>query len=432
MNLSSNSAVLEFDSTSELNSNTPAYNGPVCSQCSAPDEGYAICRVCGYYPKLGSYVEVDYEMEGLVSSVEEEKPAGFQMPIWANTAIAINLVIIAECILVAVLLPDSSQRMVWSLLHFIGGGMILLSFQFRGTVWAMMDDTSVTFVDCLVWPPRAWEAVAARLPKSSRHFTGATVGAVAMLMSLLVLRGLPELAPAAVEDDSPKPKPKSIVAQVLRMARPKAGKPGESMEEALSSFVEEAGAMDAAAGDGTAFADEDENFIPDAEENPTAEVAEDSVADAKKKTNNEAKKKTKPEKNVLSKAAAEMKAALDQTIPEEQLRGKEKILHTARSIVIGYIASDTNPDEISSIVVATASRFNNSRSKFEILGSVSVQGTPQAERLMNELRATECTQPFVESHLPAVWVEPKLRCEIDFNEFGANRQPVNLKLKSLF
>ncbi len=376
MNRSSKAAVLESDSTSELNSNPPAYNGPVCSKCSAPDEGYAICRVCGYYPKLGSYVEVDYEMEGLV---EEEKPAGFQLPSWTNTAIAINLAIIAESVAVSFLLPlDSSSRMAWSLLHLIGGAMTILAFQFRGTVWAIMDDTSVTAVDCIVWPPRAWEAVAVRLPESSRHFIGATVGVMAVLMSLLVLRSVPYSSPFAI-DDEPKLKSKSVVSQVMSQAKPKAGQSKESMEESLKSFAE-----DAATGEETSRANE------------------------------------------------EIKAALDQQVPEEDLQGSEKVVHTARSIVIGYFSSDTNPNEVSSLVLATASRFNNSRSKFEILGSVSVQGTPHAKQLMNRLRGTERAEPFVESHIPAVWVEPKVRCEIDFNEHGANRQPVNLKLKNLF
>ncbi len=388
MNRSSNAATLETGSTRETKSATPAYTGPVCSKCSAPDEGYAICRVCGYYPKLGSYVEVDYEMEGLV---EEEKPAGFQLPSWTNTAIAINLVIIAESVAVSFVLPlDSSSRMAWSLLHLIGGAMTILAFQFRGTVWAIMDDTSVTAVDCIVWPPRAWEAVAVRLPEASRHFIGATVGVIAVLMSLLVLRSVPYSSPFAI-DEEPQPKRKSVVSQVMSQAKPKAGKPKESMEQSLNSFAEDAGAKDAA-GDGTAKSDEEEK----------------------------------------SKAEAEMKAALDQVIPEDELEGREKVVHTARSIIVGYYTSDTNPNEVSSIVVATASRFNNSRSKFEILGSISVQGTPQAEQLMNRLRGTERAEPFVESHISAVWVEPKVRCEIDFNEHGANRQPVNLKLKNLY
>lgn len=390
MNRNSNSATFETGRTSESDSAISTYNGPVCSKCSAPDEGYAICRVCGYYPKLGSYVEVDYKMEGLV---EEEKPAGFQLPTWANTAIAINLVIIAESAAVSFMLPlDSSSRMAWSLLHLIGGAMTILAFQFRGTVWAIMDDTSVTAVDCIVWPPRAWEAVAVRLPESSRHFIGATVGLIAVLMSLLVLRSVPYSSPFAIDEESQPKKPKSVVSQVMSQAKPKAGQPKESMEDSLNSFAEDAGAKDAAAGKGSAKEDE--------------------------------KQKSKEE--------AEMKAALEQVVPEDQLQGPEQVVHTARSIIVGYFSSDSNPNEVSSVVVATASRFNNSRSKFEILGSVSVQGTPQAEQLMNRLRGTERAQPFVESHISAVWVEPKVRCEIDFNEHGANRQPVNLKLKSLF
>ncbi len=371
MKRSTNLAVLDADRT-ESNHSASAYDGPVCSKCSAPDEGYAVCRVCGYYPKLGNYVEIDYEMEGLV---EEEKPAAFQVPSWATAAMVVSLLVIAESVAVAMLLPlDSTERMAWSLLHLIGGAMTVLAFQFRGTVWAIMDDTSVTAIDCVVWPPRAWEAVAVRLPESSRHFVLASVGVIAILMSLLVLRSVPYSSPFAI-DEAPQPKRKSVMAQVMSQTKPKARNPKQSMEEAINDFAGEAGAKD---------------------------------------------------------ATAEMRAGLEETIPEEELQGPEQVVHTARCIVVGYFTSDANSNEVSSIVVATASRFNNSRSKFEILGSVSVSGTPEAALLMNKLRGTERAQPFVESHIPAVWVEPKVRCEIDFNEHGANRQPVNLKLNRLF
>jgi len=370
MKTNGNLALLEADEPHESVSADSSYDGPKCKKCSAPDEGYALCRVCGYYAKLGKYMEIDYEMEGLAAEVE---PPKFQLPVWVNTAIAVNLVVIAESVAAAVFLPlDSIERMAWSLLHLIGGALLILAFQFRGTVQAIMDDTSVTAIDCVVWPPRAWEAIAQRLPQSSRHFILATVGLVAVLMSVLVIRSVPYSSPFAI-DEAPQPKRKSVLAAAMSHAKPKAGQSKMSMKESLNSFAEQAGVN---------------------------EVAGDQA-----------------------------NSALEQQIPEEELQGPEAIVQTARCIVVGYQTSDSNPDQLSRIVVATASRFNNSRSKFEILGSVSVIGTPEATRLLAKLRGSECAQPFVESHLPAVWVEPAVRCEIDFNELGANRQPVNLKLK---
>jgi hypothetical protein len=185
MKATGNSAVMDAEQDSDCQQPELQYTGPVCCKCTAPDEGFAVCRVCGYYAMLGKFVEIDYEMEGLAAPPVSP---GFVLPSWVSTAIVVNVVVVAESVAAAVFLPlDSWERMAWSLLHLIGGAMVVLAFQFRGTVLAIMDDTSVTAVDCIVWPPRAWEALAVRLPQSSRHFVLATVGLMAVLMSLLVI-----------------------------------------------------------------------------------------------------------------------------------------------------------------------------------------------------------------------------------------------------
>jgi hypothetical protein len=319
---------------------------------------------------LGKFVEIDYEMEGLAAP---PVAPGFVLPAWVSTSIVVNIIVLAESVAAAMFLPlDSWERMGWSLLHLIGGAMLVLAFQFRGTVLAIMDDTSVTAIDCIVWPPRAWEALAERLPQSSRHFVWATVGLMGILMSLLVIRSVPYSSPFAI-DEAPAPKRKSVLAQAINQVKPKQANTNVSMQEALNDFAEEAGVKD----------------------------------------------------------VAEMKKELDQLVPEEDLQGKEKVVHTARCIIVGYFTSDSDVNILSRIVVATANRFSSSRSKFEILGTINVQGTPAAAALLQRLRGNERDTPFVESQLSAIWVDPTVRCEINFNELGANRQPVNLKLKQV-
>jgi hypothetical protein len=188
-----------------------------------------------------------------------------------------------------------------------------------------------------------------------------------------VIRSVPYSSPFAI-DEAPPIKRKSVLAQAINQVRPKQAQTNVSMQEALNDFAEEAGV----------------------------------------------------------KYVAEMNAGPDQLVPQEDLQGKETVVHTARCIVIGYFTSDSDVNDLSRIVVATASRFNNSRSKFQILGTINVQGTPEAAALLKRLRGSERATPFVESQLSAIWVDPGVRCEIDFNELGANRQPINLKLKQVF
>jgi len=219
MKANGKSAAMDADLDSHLQQIEAKYTGPVCCKCSAPDEGFAVCRVCGYYAMLGKFVEIDYEMEGLAAPPVSP---GFVLPAWVSTSIVVNIIVLAESVAAALFLPlDSWERMGWSLLHLIGGAMIVLAFQFRGTVLAIMDDTSVTAIDCIVWPPRAWEALAERLPHSSRHFVWATVGLMGILMSLLVIRSVPYSSPFAI-DEAPAPKRKSVFAQAINQVIPNA------------------------------------------------------------------------------------------------------------------------------------------------------------------------------------------------------------------
>jgi hypothetical protein len=350
-----------------------SYSYDRCSRCSAPDEGYTVCRACGYYAKLGEFVELDPEMEGFEDEAEDK--LGFTIPAWFYTLAAVNLLLLIESIVVVMVLPEFTyERLTISLLHLTVGIVLMLASHLRATFWAMMDDTEVTAVDCIAWPPRAWEAVAARLPDSSPQITMLTTGLMALLMSLIVIRSVPY--GALLHSDQPPPKYDSMLQQVVQQAKVPA-KPGNmSMNEAIQSFTEDAALTGATQGESDELLGSDD-----------------------------------------------AQAGLPQP--------SQAPLQTARCIVVGYLPNAANPNAIDSIVVATASRFNNSRSKFEILGTISVAGTDYAAELMQQLQGTQQASPFVDSRLPAVWVKPRVRCEVEYREQGANRQPINLALKDV-
>ncbi len=350
-----------------------AHSQGLCRKCSAPGEGYTVCRSCGYYAMLGEFVELDREMEGFDG--EAEDAGGLAIPTWFYTLAAVNSIVLIESIVVVMVLPAFTyERMAISLLHLIVGIVLVLASHMRATFWAMMDDTDVTAVDCIAWPPRAWEAVAARLPDSSPQFTMVTTGLMAIMMSLIVIRSVPY--GAMMHSGQPPKKYDSLLQQAVQHAKVSAKPSNMSMDDALQSFTEDAA--------------------------PTG--ATNSEAD-----------------EMLSSADAQAGLSQSSTAP----------VQTARCIVVGYLPNAANPNAIDSIVVATASRFNNSRSKFEILGTISVAGTNYAAKLMQQLQGTQQATPFVDSRLPAVWVKPRVRCEVAYREQGANRQPINLALKDV-
>ena len=350
-----------------------------CSKCSAPDEGYTVCRACGYYAKLGGFVELDRAMEGLEDPAAAD--VGFKIPAWFYTLATANLLVLVESIVVVMVLPEFTyERLAISLLHLIVGIVLMIASQLRATFWAMMDDTDVTAIDCMAWPPRAWEAVAARLPDSSPQFTMVTTGLMAVLVSLCIIRSVPY--GAMMHSDQPPPKYDSVLKQMVEHAKVPAKPNNMSMNDGLQSFTEDAALQGV--------------------------VSDDSS-------------------ETLRAAELENGSASGEPSPQSN----QARVQTARCIVVGYLPNAANANAIDAIVVATASRFNNSRSKFEILGTVSVAGTDYAAELMQKLQGTQQATPFVDSRLPAVWVKPRVRCEVDYQEQGANRQPNNLSLKDV-
>ena len=219
-----------------------------CEKCGAPTHGFAVCRACGYYAKLGQYVEIDYEMEGF----EVEKPQEpFRLPTWCFGAIITSIGVLAEALTLSFLLPlDTLERLLCSIMHMVGGILLLIIVQVRATFLAMMDDMEISAMDCVACPPKAWGAVVRRLPESRRLITLLSGSVMAILMSLLVLRAIPY---GWLFYGEPPPKLRSpVVDKVLGQAPA-----GEEMdlEEAIQELAEK----------GSEKADEDEESEEDSE-----------------------------------------------------------------------------------------------------------------------------------------------------------------------
>lgn len=389
-NLSSSAALLDEEplagasgSTAPKSATTAQPAGLACRKCSMPDEGFAVCRGCGYYAMLDKFVEIDRCMEGLECEEQEAEP--FRLPSWVYPMIAINVGVVAESVAVALLLPlNTYERLGWSILHLVLGFLCVLVFQIRSTVVAMLDDFSTTVVDCITWPPRAWLAAWNQLPNSSWMFTVAGVGVVSILMSVLVIRSIPYGALLGNGDEK-YPKYESLVAKAVEQAGAQADDSEMSMEEAMDELGEATeGQLDSSDDDG------------DLEE---MEAALESLA----------------EQDLLAATA-----------------GGNRIIENVRCIVVGYHTSENQPHELSSVVLATASRNPASKEKFEILGTLSVAGQPFCAPMLADLQANITGQPLVQSTLEAIWVRPKIRCEVSYEEHGEEKTPSNIRLQKLY
>lgn len=116
---------------------------------------------------------------------------------------------------------------------------------------------------------------------------------------------------------------------------------------------------------------------------------------------------------------------------EEAKRAHEGIsdeITTARCTVIGYSVSGSNAQKIRTVVVATSSLNPFSKSRWRILGSVPVLDDELAISMFAKLSQRVRETPIFPSELKATWVKPAYRCEVNYQEQGKERTPVNLEL----
>jgi hypothetical protein len=348
-----------------------AASPPRCRKCGKRDEGFAVCRSCGYYAKLDKCVELDPEMEGFVDVSAKRKP--FTLPTWAVAGIAIGFAMIAESVTVACMLSESTlERLCWSGLHMLCGTALVVGCHVRGMFMAMMDDPSYSVIDCLAWPPKIWNAVIDRLPKTGRMIAACSLGLLAMILSLAVLRSIPY--GLVFKGSSDAPEYHSVIAEAVQQANDaKPKKPKANLEEAVEEFAGEA-------------------------ENAGANTGE----------------------------------ANSETEPEAPVDTEPRQVDGARAIVIGFYMTQTEPYGVTSVVLAAANRNPLIDRKIEVLGVMPIEDPQLSRILLQRLWPTQQDKPVAESDLRALWVKPSVRCEVSYLEIGKDKEPTNLKLQRMY
>lgn len=163
-------------------------DGPQCEKCEMPlDEEIPVCRHCGFYPRLNTFVELeDYDKLG----VEPKPPEPFRVPMWACALAALFALVIGESILATRMFERGHpDRAMWSFCQLILG---LAFFGVGHVYWIVKrlfaEDVSV--IDMLLNPFKVWAPVCKELPKTQWWVSACGTGLVAALMSLLVIGGI--------------------------------------------------------------------------------------------------------------------------------------------------------------------------------------------------------------------------------------------------
>ncbi|MFO0792366.1 MAG: hypothetical protein U0805_23140 [Pirellulales bacterium] len=195
-------ATLDLDADVVL---TPVrtYTGPACEKCQTPlkSDVVAICQRCGWYPSLGIYMEVDPDWESDVEDEQAQEPVPQPnhlqvwinlIPRWGWVIIASVLAVVIESILARLVTPSgSSLRMYWSLIQLALGLSVALNCHVLNFLSQAADDSEIGLLDLFLKPIRLWLKTCHWLPRRLVLVDGLACGAVAVLMSLIVIGSLP-------------------------------------------------------------------------------------------------------------------------------------------------------------------------------------------------------------------------------------------------
>jgi len=167
--------------------------GPACEKCDAPinvNEAL-VCRKCGWYASIGSFVELDQNWE-CDSEVEAPAEEPLKMPTWGWTMIACVVAVVAESIVARVItMEGSALRTTWSVTQLFVGMSLAFVCHFTAFVLLMREVSDAQLLDIILKPIKPWIVRVRELPRYQWLCHVGISSVVAVFMSLVVIGGLP-------------------------------------------------------------------------------------------------------------------------------------------------------------------------------------------------------------------------------------------------
>jgi hypothetical protein len=231
------------DSTSELilpmNDERPVT--PTCDKCGAniDTKDALVCRKCGWYASIGSFVEIDQAWEGEEDPASQESES-LKMPAWGWTMIACVVMVVVESIAARLLTADgSAARVTWSVTQLFLGAAMAATCHLIAFILFNREVTDVGLLDIILKPVKPWLLRVRELPAYQWVCHTAVSSLVAVIMSFVVIGSLPyeKLWDWGFE----KPVKQNLMGAILDQAKQGEGEE-KPLEEAVQDFAGQAGA----------------------------------------------------------------------------------------------------------------------------------------------------------------------------------------------
>ena len=177
--------------------------GPHCDKCASPlrSDGVAICRSCGWYASLGTFVEMDPNWDDATGGDNKAAAAPQKshlrvwfdlIPWWGWVIAGSVLLVIIESVVARFVTGYGTQlRTTWSLTQLAIGAFAAIVCHFANFLVQVADDPDVGLFDVVLKPVKLWLNTFRLLPSRLWIVDAAASGMTAAMMSIVVIGGLP-------------------------------------------------------------------------------------------------------------------------------------------------------------------------------------------------------------------------------------------------
>lgn len=226
----------------------PDWTGPRCEKCQAPmkSEMVKVCRSCGWYASLGTYLEVDpnFETEDELHQAPLPPPQPSHLEVWMNllpwwawAIIGTVSIVVAESVIVRQTAPAGSWlRTAWSFTQLLVGVITFLGFHLFSFLVQAADDADMNTQDLLIRPLKVWKRIFRELPTRLWLVNSAAASLTAVVMSLAVIGGLnyERLLDWGFE---PPPKKQKLMGAMMSQMQKTGKSSRDNLQDAVQDFA---------------------------------------------------------------------------------------------------------------------------------------------------------------------------------------------------